>query len=228
MCTARFPASQTHSRPRVTLTAAMTLDGKIATKSGDSRISSDSDLKRLHRMRAESDAVMIGVGTLLEDNPLLTVRRVNGRSPIRIIVDSLARTPANSRIFSNKDSRIVVAVSSRAAPTRVNKLKRAGAEIIHCGTQHVNLKNLLAKLHANGVNRILLEGGGKLNWSMLSSGLVDEAMITVAPIIVGGEKATTLVEGMGATKINCGIKLSLKNTERTGSELVLHYDVRNR
>jgi len=228
LCTARFHASQTQSRPRVTLMAAMTLDGRIATKSGDSHISSDSDLKRLHRMRAESDAVMIGVGTQLKDNPLLTVRRVKGRNPIRIIIDSLARTPANSRIFSTKDSRTIVAVSNRAPPTRVNKLKRAGAEITHCGTQHVNLKKLLAKLHANGVNRVLLEGGGTLNWSMLTSGLVDEAMITVAPFIVGGEKATTLVEGAGATKINRGIKLSLKNTERNGNELVLHYDVRNR
>jgi 2,5-diamino-6-(ribosylamino)-4(3H)-pyrimidinone 5'-phosphate reductase len=208
--------------------AAMALDGKIATRSGDSRISSGSDLKRLHRLRAEADAVMIGVGTQLKDNPLLTVRRVRGRSPIRIIIDGLARTPANSRIFSTKDSRIIVAVSNRAPPTRVNKLKRAGAEIIQCGTQQVNLKKLLAKLHANGVNRILLEGGGKLNWSMLSNGLVDEIMVTVAPIIIGGEKATTLVEGVGAGEIDGAIKLSLKNMKRHGSELVMHYDVRNR
>jgi riboflavin-specific deaminase-like protein len=109
----------------------------------------------------------------------------------------------------------------------VNKLRGAGAEVIQCGTQHVNLKRLLAKLHANGVNRVLLEGGGRLNWSMLNNGLVDEVMVTVAPIIVGGEKATTLVEGIGTRKINGGIKLSLKNTERNGDELVLHYDVRN-
>jgi len=206
----------------------MALDGKIATKSGDSRISSDRDLKLLHRMRAESDAVMVGVGTQLKDNPLLTVRRVKGRSPIRIIIDSRVRTPANSRIFSTRDGRIIVAVSNRAPTTRVNKLEQVGAEIIQCGTQRVNLKKLLAKLHANGVNRVLLEGGGRLNWSMLSGGLVDEVMVTVAPIIIGGERAVTLVEGMGTRKIDGAIKLSLKNTERNGSELVLHYDVINR
>ena len=178
-------------------------------------------------IRAKADAVMIGIGTQLKDDPLLTVRRVKGRSPIRIIVDSLARTPPGSRIFSAKYGRIIVAVSSRAPATRMSKLKQAGAEVIHCGTEHVNLRKLLTKLHTMGVRRVVLEGGGRLNWSMLSSKLVDEVMITVAPFVVGGEKATTLVEGVGARNMNQAVKLSLTNTKRRGNELVLNYEVRN-
>jgi len=207
--------------------AAMTLDGKIATKSGDSHISSNRDLRHLHRMRAQADAVMIGIGTQLKDNPLLTVRRVKGRSPVRVIIDSLAKTPPNSRIFSAKDGRIIIAVSNKAPATQVAKLRCAGAEVIHCGIERVNLSKLLSKLRSEGIRSILLEGGGGLNWSMLSEGLVDEVMVTVAPLIAGGEKATTLVEGAGARDMNSAIKLTLRNADRTGREVVLSYKVEN-
>jgi len=204
----------------------MTLDGKIATRSGDSRISSQRDLQHLHRMRAQADAVMIGIGTLLKDDPLLTVRRVRGRTPVRVIIDNLGKTPPNSRIFS-KAGRIIIAVSDRAPATRVTKLRCAGAEVIHCGIERVNLSMLLSKLRSEGIRILLLEGGGGLNWSMLSRGLVDEVMITVAPIIAGGEKATTLVEGEGARDMNRVIKLLLKNVERVGKEILLTYKVEN-
>jgi len=205
----------------------MTLDGKIATKSGDSHISSNQDLRHLHRMRAKADAVMIGIGTQLKDDPLLTVRRVKGRNPVRVIIDNLAKTPPASRIFSVKEGRIIIAVSNKAPATRVAKLRRAGAEVIHCGIERVNLSKLLTKLRSEGIRSILLEGGGGLNWSMVSRGLVDEVMVTVAPVIAGGEKATTLVEGAGVRDMNRGIKLSLKGAKRAGDELVLSYRVEN-
>ena len=122
---AKFRHPKPRQRPRVLMNAAMTLDGKIATKSGDSKISSATDLNQLHRLRAEVDAVMIGSGTQLTDNPLLTVRRVRGRNPIRIIVDSLARTPPKSRALSAEGCTII-AISKKAPERRVNKLERAG------------------------------------------------------------------------------------------------------
>jgi len=204
----------------------MSLDGKIATRSGDSCISSPDDLKSLHKMRAQADAVMIGIGTQLNDDPRLTVRKVRGRNPIRVVVDSFARTPTDSRLISTEHGKAIVAISNNAPTIRVNRLRQAGAEIIRCGTQRVDLEELLARLRERGIHRILLEGGGTLNWSMLHRGLVDKVVVTVAPIIVGGQKATTLAEGEGARKISGAIKLSLKSATREGKELLVVYDVR--
>ncbi len=223
----RFQAAESYRRPHVILNAAMTLDGKIVTRSGDSRISSHADLIQLHKLRSRADAVMIGIGTQLNDNPLLTVRRTKGKNPIRIVVDSLARTPPKSRIFSAKECRTIIAVSKSAPNTRTEKLEQKGAKVIRCGTRYVDLRALLATLHTMGINRILLEGGGRLNWSMLAAKLVDEMRVTVAPFVVGGEKATTLVEGFGVGRISHAVRLSLMKTTRNGNELVLTYRVRN-
>jgi len=223
----RFQPAKARKRPNVVLVAAMTLDGKIATRSGDSRISSSFDLKKLHRLRSRTDAVMIGRGTQLNDNPQLTVRHVKGRNPVRIVVDSLARTSPNSRILSRGNGNTIIAVSKRAPATRVDRLGLKGAKIIRCGNQRVDLRKLLTVLHKLGIRHLLLEGGGKLNWSMLTEKLVDEIQVTVVPHVVGGEKATTLVEGFGAARMSDAIKLSLLKVTRNRNELVLTYRVRN-
>jgi 2,5-diamino-6-(ribosylamino)-4(3H)-pyrimidinone 5'-phosphate reductase len=214
-------------RPHVILVAAMTLDGKIASKSGGSKISSDDDLKELHRLRSHADAVMIGIGTELNDNPNLTVRKVKGKSPTRIVVDSTARTPPDSRILSNGGPHVIVAASKNAPKARLQKLRQAGAEVVCCGATKVDLKTLLSRLRRKGIKKVLLEGGGNLNWSMLANGLVDEIQVTVAPLILGGREATTLVEGPGITNIERAIKLDLTRFESAGHEIVLNYKVRN-
>jgi len=219
-----FRGSKPMQRPYVTMSAAMTLDGKITTKSGDSKISSPIDLKLLHRLRNRVDAVMIGSGTQLSDNPRLTVRRVRGRNPIRVVVDSAARTPSDSKILAAQGSTII-AVSRKAPENRVRKLQMVGAKVVRCGTNHVDLKALMSSLHGLGIRTILLEGGGGLNWHMLASNLVDELRITIAPFLVGGERAKTLVEGVGVGRISQAIKLSLKSATRNENELVLSYKV---
>ena len=212
-------------RPTVTLLGSMTLDGKIATRTGDSKISSLTDLKALHLIRSRNDALMIGIGTLLRDNPRLTVRLVKGKSPIRIIVDGSARTPPSSRIFLDRDP-VIVAVTKRASKKRVDRLRQAGANVIRTGRDQVNLRALLTRLHNLGIRRILLEGGGKLNWSMISNGLVDNVRITIAPIVIGGKHATTLVDGEGVAKISHGIKLTPVSMRRQGKEIVISYKVK--
>lgn len=212
-------------RPYVILAAAMTLDGKIASTSGDSKISSPHDLKELHRLRSHADAVMIGIGTELIDNPSLTVRMIKGRNPTRIVVDSSARTPLNSRILVGGHP-VIIATSKKASPTKVKKLRQAGAEVIYCGRDKVNLKELLHRLRSTGIKTILLEGGGRLNWSMLRSSLVDEVRVTVAPLILGGRQATTLVEGPGIATTKNAIKLAGIKCQRTKDEIVLNYKVR--
>ena len=215
-----------NQRPSVTLAGAMSLDGKIATRTGDSGISSPRDLRALHKVRSTHDAVMIGVRTLLHDDPCLTVRHVKGKSPIRIIVDSAARTPPNARIFRPGSPRVIVAVSSHASKGRVDRLRQAGANVIPAGRNKVNLRTLLTHLHQLGIRSILLEGGGTLNWSMVSNQLVDNIKLTVAPFIIGGSQATTLVDGDGVSKINRAIKFTPVSVRRQGEEIVLSYRVK--
>ena len=219
--------SITSRRPIVTLASAISLDGKIATKTGESEISSPRDSKTLHRLRSRNDAVMIGVGTALRDDPRLTVRLVKGRNPVRIIVDSAARTPPQSRIFMHRPS-VIVAVSRSAPKRRTATLERVGAKIIRTGGDVVDLRVLLSRLYRMGIRRLLLEGGGKLNWSMISKGFVDNISVTVAPIVIGGSQATTLVEGIGVGKVCDAITLKLTKGRRFDDEIVLTYKLRKR
>lgn len=212
------------TRPYVILNAAMTLDGKIATVAGDSKISCRKDLDRLHGLRAKVDAIMVGVGTVLADNPSLTVRRVRGKNPIRVVIDGEARTPPNSKIMDDSASTIV-AVSKIAKKKKLEGLRAAGAEIIIGGENEVNLGKLLERLNSRGVRKLLLEGGSKLNWEMLKHGLVDEVQVAVAPCIVGGAKAKSLVGGVGFPNVQTGVKLKLSKVGRVGADLLLIYRV---
>lgn len=212
------------ARPYVILNAAMTLDGKIATVAGDSRISCEADLDRVHRLRAGVDAIMVGVGTVLADDPSLTVRRVKGKNPVRVIVDGEARTPLDAKVLDGS-AKTIVAVSKRAKRPKLEKLREAGADVITTGGGEVNLRKLLRKLRSLGVRRLLLEGGSTLNWSMLEQRLVDEVWVAVAPRIVGGARAKSLVGGAGFAKVQEGIKLKLSGVRRVGSNLLLIYRV---
>lgn len=210
---------------KVTINAAMTLDGKIATAAGDSAISSKQDLRRVHRLRAASDAVMVGISTVLADDPILTARLVKGKNPARIIVDSRGRIPLDSRLLRTaSQTRTIVAVTAQAAEDTIGRIRQAGAEVIVAGRESVDLKKLFLTLARMGFRRVLVEGGGELNWSVLRLGLADELMVTVAPRIAGGRLAPTLVEGDGFDLVSKGVKLKLAKVERkkTG-ELVLHY-----
>ena len=209
-------------RPYVILNAAMTLDGKIATAAGDSGISCTKDLDRLHELRASVDAVMVGVGTVLADDPSLTVRRAKGKNPIRIIIDSAARTPPQAKALDSS-SRTIIATARGAPRGGVKRLSAAGAEIVQIGEKEVDLPKLLEKLYSLGVRRLLLEGGSTLNWAMLSRGLVDELRVAVAPRIVGGVRAKTLVGGEGFAKVSDGVRLELSRVSRVGEDLLLTY-----
>lgn len=212
---------------QVLINAAMTIDGKIATNLGDSKISSKQDLRRLHRLRSSVDAIIIGISTVIVDNPRLTVRLVkrHGTTPVRIIVDSIGRIPLDSKILKSASKiNTIVAVTKQASDERVDKIKSAGAIVIVAGTKTVDLKELFFILKKMGFNKILVEGGGELNWSILQLRIVNELMVTVAPRIVGGRTATTLVEGDGYERISDGIKMELiKVSRQNNGEVVLYY-----
>ena len=214
---------------RITLNAAMTVDGKIATTSGDSAISSTDDLIRVHKLRASADGIIVGISTVLADNPRLTVRlagkRVKWKDPARIVIDSTGKIPLDSRILLTA-SRIktIIAVTELAHIDTLRKIKKTGAIVIVSGRQTVNLKKVFSIIKQMGIRKILVEGGGEINWSLLRLGIVNELIVTIAPKIVGGRQATTLVEGEGYGRISRGIKLHLKQAQiQNNGELVLHY-----
>lgn len=212
-------------KPYVILSAAMSVDGKIATRGGDSAFSDKEDWKRVHKLRSQVDAIMVGVNTILRDDSKLTSKE--GKSPIRVVVDSKARTPPNARVITVKpEVETIIAVTSKASQERTSNLQNSGAKILLCGNgEHVDLEMLMEKLYDLGVRNLMLEGGGNLNWGMLSKGLVDEIRIAISPVIVGGTEAITLVEGGGYNQVSESIRLVQASSENVGKCLVLTYRV---
>ncbi len=211
-------------RPWVVLNAGITLDGKIASRSRDSRISCPEDLKRVHRLRSEVDGIMVGINTALIDDPKLTAHKIEGgRNPVRIVVDSRGRIPLTAQVFKG-DAKTIIAVSKKAPADKVREIEEK-AEVIVCGEDRVDLRCLMKELYARGIWKLLLEGGGTLNWGMLKEGLVDEVRVAIAPRIVGGRDAVTLVEGEGYDLISEGVRLRLKKSYPLGEDFILEYEV---
>ena len=213
------------SRPKVILSAAMTLDGKIATKTGDSKLSSIQDKVRIHKLRSKVDAILVGSNTIKRDDPLLTVRHTKGKNPLRIILDSKANIDQKSQIIKTcKKIPTIIAVSKKASKKNIDKLKKYPLEIIITGNKLVNIKNLLQTLSKKKIKTLLVEGGGTVNWEFVKQDLVDEIIITITPYLSGGKNAITLVDGEGFSSIQKATKLKLNKTCRVGNEIVLHYN----
>lgn len=178
-------------------------------------------------MRASVDGIMVGMRTLLRDDPKLTVKFAKDRKPHRIIVDSNAQTPLSSFVVRTaREIPTIIAVTSRAETKRIDSLRDRGVTVLVCGKGPlVSPRILLKSLRRLGIRRILLEGGGILNWSMLADGLVDEISVAITPRILGGAAAVSLVEGKGIPLVKQGVKLKLLNTAKYGPDLVVRYKV---
>ena len=212
-------------RPYVYLAAAITVDGRIASRSGYSRLSCPMDLKRLHALRAKVDAVVVGAGTVKADNPRLTVRYVQGRNPMRVVVDGSLSVPMSAKVFDSSAPTIVL-TTERAPDERVATLRERGVEVIRFPGDSVPLREALERLYASGVRSVLVEGGGHVNWQMLSQCLVDELIVTVTPYAFGA--GTSLLEGPGYDDAESApFKLRLLSAEvcECGQEVVLRYRV---
>ena len=211
-------------RPHVIFSAAITLDGKLATRTGDSKLSSKKDKIRVHKLRSKVDAILIGKNTVKIDDPLLSVHNIKKKNPIRIILDSNATISTSSRILKTC-SKIptVIVVTKKAQKKNLQKLEKFPVQIVVCGNNTVSIKKLLVVLKKKGIKNILVEGGGATNWAFVKENLVDEAIITITPYLVGGMTATTLVDGDGFSTITKSIRLKLKNVKKMKNEVVLHY-----
>lgn len=171
-------------RPHVTIFSAQTLDGKIASSTGYTRIGCDEEVKLLHAFRARSDAVMVGANTAAKDDPRLTVRLASGRSPLRIIVDPNLRISPHARAFRVPGKAVLITLEKWGEEALEEHRKR-GITVIRAGAESLDLERALRALYELGVRRLLVEGGGRLNCSLLSLGLVDELRVTIAPFIFG-------------------------------------------
>lgn len=225
-----FLTAMREGRPHVTLKCAMTLDGKIAAFDGSSRwITGPAALREAHRLRSEADAVVVGIGTALADDPALTVRlgRPWPREPWRVIVDSHARLPVTARVIaSGTPSRAVVAVTDAARPERVAALAASGATVLGCKAEagRVDLADLCARLFALDVLGVLVEGGGELAAAFLDSGLADRVAFFVAPLLVGGRGAPTPVGGPGRP-LERAVRLQRVQTSSLGEDWLIEGDV---
>jgi 2,5-diamino-6-(ribosylamino)-4(3H)-pyrimidinone 5'-phosphate reductase len=213
-----------NSRPYVILSAAISIDGKIATRTGNSKLSSTEDFLRLHKLRSKVDGIIVGKNTVMKDNPSLTVRHTKGKNPIRIILDSKGSITAKSKILqtSNKIPTII-AVSKAISKSNLQKLNKVPVEIITVGKNSVNIKSLLEKLSEKNIKSILVEGGGTVNWEFIKQNLFDEMIVTVSPYLIGGNNAVSLVQGIGFDKISKSPNLRLKSVKRLKNHLVLNY-----
>ena len=221
-------------RPYVILNAAMTLDGKIATATGSSNISGKKDLERVHQIRKECDAIMVGIGTVIADDPRLTVHKIDAKpedNPVRVVVDSKCRTPADVRI-TNNDAKTIIAGANEykedfMQTDTYKTLKERGVKFFFSGDKRVDLKALMNYLHEEGIEKLMLEGGATLNFSMIKSGLIDEISICVAPMIVGGANAKTFFDGEGFDTMDEAVRLELTDSYSLDKDLILTYKVLN-
>lgn len=224
-------------KPFVFINSAMSADGKLSTKERKQvRISGKLDFERVDELRARADAIMVGIGTVLSDDPSLTVkspdrraaRKAAGKSenPVRIVVDSSARTPLDADIFKKGEGLRIIAVSTSAPAEKIEKLEEK-ALVIKAGTEKVDLLELVRRLKKMNINTIMVEGGATLNWGMLSAGLVDEIYTFVGNFIIGGATAPTFTDGEGFSEPEL-LRLELFSAEEIEEGVLLKWKVKGK
>jgi diaminohydroxyphosphoribosylaminopyrimidine deaminase/5-amino-6-(5-phosphoribosylamino)uracil reductase len=209
-------------RPFVRLKLAASADGRIATATGESRWITGAAARRLvHGWRNELDAVLVGVGTALADDPALTCRVARGRDPIRVVVDSRLRTPPRARLLREGRSAVWIATSAKPSAVLAKRLEAAGAVVLPlAGKGHrVDLRALLELLGRRGVTSLLVEGGAALAASLLRAGLVDEVCWFEAPLLIGGD-GKPMIEGLGVRSMKDALALQGHRIEPVGPDLL--------
>ncbi len=224
-------------RPYVVVNIAMSADGKISTRERRQvRISGAQDFTRVDRLKAGCDAVMVGIGTVLADDPSLTVKSEECRKyrrnqgwddhPVRIVVDSSGRIPPEAAILHKGEGKRVVAVSQRAGAAKIALLEKK-ARVIVAGEERVDLCALMNELGAMGIHRVMVEGGGTLIAGLIEAGLVNEIYTFIGNIIIGGKDAPTFTEGEGFILESAFPRLTLREARRIEEGILLHWNVEN-
>lgn len=206
---------------RVIVKAAMSLDGKICSRTGDSKwISSERSRRLVHRLRSRVDAILVGVNTVIKDNPELTSHGM-GKDPVRVVLDPKLRIPLNSKLLSGK-APIIIFTASTKPKAKLEALKKRSAVVKYLGNRaRFDFKRVIKELSIMSLYSILIEGGGETIASALDSGAVDEIIIFVSPVIIGGRQAKTPVEGAGALKVCLGRRIKAMKAVKVGPDLMI-------
>ena len=213
-----------NSLPFVTVKFAMSLDGRIATKTGDSQwISSGESLTLAHRLRSEHQAILVGIQTVLTDNPRLTVRHVDGRDPLRVVVDSRLRIPDEANVLADgAANHTLIATTEAADPQRLAHIRGLGADVIllptAAETPNVSLEALLVELRRRSLASVLVEGGAKIVTSLLAARLINRLVIAIAPKLIG--RGIEAVGDLGITRLRDAITFASVETYNLGSDII--------
>ncbi len=212
--------------PYIILSAAMTIDGKIASKTGDPEISDEGDWKLVHKLRTEVDAIMVGKSSIILDNPKLHIKYYDHKGYYRIVLDSNLSIPIESNVVTFKPEiyPTIIVTTENAPVDKIREFESKNIEIIKSGKGYrVDVVELMPILYNKGIKKILLEGGGNLNWSFIKNNLVDEIRISIAPWMVGGKNAVSLVEGEGYAKMLESPRYCLSNVSSRNNYVTLNY-----
>jgi 2,5-diamino-6-hydroxy-4-(5-phosphoribosylamino)pyrimidine 1'-reductase len=215
---------------QVTVGGFMSVDGKIAPADRNGKeftqFMTPTHRRMLHSLRASVDAVIVGVDTVLADDPALTVREAQGKSPLRIVLDSKARTPLTAKILDTKEAPTLIAVTKKATKEKITSLGNRKVDVfISSDEDAVNLQELMEALKKRGVKKVLVEGGAEVRWSFFRENLVDELFVWIMPTVWGGSDAPTLVGGSGFLRAEDAKKLKSKSVEQVEGLLVLWFSV---
>jgi len=212
-------------RPFVILKLAMSLDGKIATSTGDSKyITSREARKYVHQLRNDADAVMVGINTITRDNPILDSRLIRGKNPTKIILDSTLKISERAKVLKDP-SKVIIATTKKAPKKKIDKLHQKGVQILVINPKAglVDLKELMKELGKSGITPIMIEGGAELSGNAIKEGIVDRLLVFTAPKIIGN--GVDPIKNLGIKKIDNAINLKNIITKKIGKDLLVEGDL---
>lgn len=210
--------------PFVTLSFGMSLDGKIATYTGDSKyISGPEALEFIHHLRHQHQAILIGINTVLIDHPKLTTRlkNANGNNPIKIILDTSLKIDINEPLFTSSDSLTYIVTHVSSNPTKKQTLREKGIKIIEINEKPMPVDEILIQLKDQGISSVLVEGGGTIHFAFIKARRFNRLYATISPIIIGGDKAKTAVAGEGFDTLKAATKLKFINWTQFGNDYII-------
>ena len=209
-------------KPFVVVKAAMSLDGRIATRTGDSKyITSKEARKLVHELRAEYDAVMVGINTVIKDDPQLTVRLAKGRNPVKIILDSSLKIPFNANVIKSEPNRLIIATTTKAPKAKIKKLQQNGVHVLVVNMKNgkIDLVGLMGELGKREICSIMIEGGAELNAEAIKAGVVDKILIFISPKLIG--EGLAALGDLGITQIDKSIKLKSLDYRKIGKDILI-------
>ncbi|MCM3574300.1 bifunctional diaminohydroxyphosphoribosylaminopyrimidine deaminase/5-amino-6-(5-phosphoribosylamino)uracil reductase RibD [Mesobacillus subterraneus] len=207
--------------PYVTLKSATSLDGKIATVTGESKwITGEEARKDVHRFRHSHDAILVGVNTVIKDNPSLTTRlEAGGKNPVRVVLDNTLRTPLDSRIVNDEAAETMIMTGARAEPERIKQFTERGTEVIKLETEQVEVHDMLKKLGDRGITSVYVEGGAEVHGSFLKEKAFQQVIAYIAPKLLGGKNAPASYGGAGIARIEDTVSLEIKDVKQIGQDI---------